>query len=332
MRGLVAITAVQRIARLLLMVGLAVAAYLVLSLFDHAARADDGLPAPVGQADPLASVKQLTTAPAKVRTTTKIAERKAPKVLERKTSKVVEPKTRKLVERKTPKAVERKTPKVLERKIPKVVQRTAPKVLERKMPKVVEQKKLVVKPVIRTVRELTSSIPKAAPQPLPHLVLPATTPITPVPITPVPITPVPITAVPMTTAPITTVPIAAASTTTALTTTVPATTASPTPPSASELLASGVRCDLIEHTGARSGTPGLSRAPATPKPISPPTSPPRPGDHSTDGHLRDSGGGSASPAGTVPSSWWPEIPAAILPVPADASTSGRTVRYSGPPS
>src|SRR4051812_36308959 len=47
----------RRIVRLLVLLGVAVAAYLMLSLFDHAARADAGSVDRVGTTDPAASVK-----------------------------------------------------------------------------------------------------------------------------------------------------------------------------------------------------------------------------------------------------------------------------------
>src|SRR5689334_3283306 len=52
MRGNAAISAAQRMGRLLLLIGLAVAAYVAMSLLDHAAHADEGQtntapPAPV---------------------------------------------------------------------------------------------------------------------------------------------------------------------------------------------------------------------------------------------------------------------------------------------
>ncbi|GIE77446.1 hypothetical protein Aph02nite_33960 [Actinoplanes philippinensis] len=50
------------------------------------------------------------------------------------------------------------------------------------------------------------------------------------------------------------------------------------------------------------------------------------------GQFRDAAGGGASPAGTVPSPWRPAAPVAtILPL-TDVSLTGRSVRYSGPPS
>ncbi|MBG0561415.1 hypothetical protein [Actinoplanes aureus] len=100
-------------------------------------------------------------------------------------------------------------------------------------------------------------------------------------------------------------------------------------PGASDLSAAHVRCDLAEPAGTRQDGTALSPVPTAP----PPASPPHPRDHSAGGtHLRDSGGGNAPLMGTVPSSWRPELTAAAVPPPADASTPGRTVRYSGPPS
>ncbi|MEU4690712.1 hypothetical protein [Actinoplanes sp. NPDC023714] len=72
---------------------------------------------------------------------------------------------------------------------------------------------------------------------------------------------------------------------------------------------------------------------ATPSRTPHPRTPPPPGEQSAGaGHLRDAGSGASPPLGTVPSSWWPDIPATSAALPANASSSGRTVRYSGPPS
>ncbi|MGK5683646.1 hypothetical protein [Actinoplanes sp. URMC 104] len=94
--------------------------------------------------------------------------------------------------------------------------------------------------------------------------------------------------------------------------------------------ASRMRQNSTAPPGIRPGgtVTGSGPFPATPSPA-----PLHPGDHFAGaGHVRDSGGGSGPPAGTVPPGWWPRFAAALLPVPADASTSGRTVRYCGPPS
>ncbi|MEU8242404.1 hypothetical protein AB0C07_29490 [Actinoplanes missouriensis] len=58
MRGRLTAAAVQRVARALFMIGVAVGAYVALSIFDHAARADDGLTGRLGNVDPLAAVEK----------------------------------------------------------------------------------------------------------------------------------------------------------------------------------------------------------------------------------------------------------------------------------
>ncbi|WP_250036455.1 hypothetical protein [Paractinoplanes maris] len=77
---------------------------------------------------------------------------------------------------------------------------------------------------------------------------------------------------------------------------------------------------------------GLRAAPGTLPPVAPGRGP-APGDNSAGaGHARDSGGGSAPLIGIIPSRWWPGLAAASTVLPFDASTSGRVVRYCGPPS
>ncbi|MBM2620771.1 hypothetical protein JIG36_35255 [Actinoplanes sp. LDG1-06] len=101
----------------------------------------------------------------------------------------------------------------------------------------------------------------------------------------------------------------------------PSVVASLAPSVISDLPVAAVRHDA----GLRSGR--------GPEPV-PPGSPLRPGSSfAGSGHLRDAGGGgNAPPTGTVPSSWRPEITAAAIASPIDASAFGRSVRYSGPPS
>jgi hypothetical protein len=83
-----------------------------------------------------------------------------------------------------------------------------------------------------------------------------------------------------------------------------------------------------QHAGKRHAGVALRSGPGKPAPGSPHSD----GYDAGAGHVRDSGGGSAPPVGTVPSSWWPEISgASVLPL-ADVGGSGRTVRYCGPPS
>jgi hypothetical protein len=79
--------------------------------------------------------------------------------------------------------------------------------------------------------------------------------------------------------------------------------------------------------GRTAANPPLTRPiPARPGP------PGQPGDHTTTGHARDAGSGSAPAMGTVSSSWRPEVVAAGFTAPTDLTVHGRTVRYSGPPS
>ncbi|WP_433796770.1 hypothetical protein [Actinoplanes sp. CA-252034] len=64
-----------------------------------------------------------------------------------------------------------------------------------------------------------------------------------------------------------------------------------------------------------------------------PAAPPGPGGQSAGaGQPRDTGGGNAPTTSTVPASWWPVPPTAIVISLTDVSVTGRSVRYSGPPS
>ena len=76
MRREVPVAAVQRIARLLLMIGFAVAAFIALSSFDQAARADDGLTDRLGKTDPPASVEKLASDAGTDRAAPRLTERK----------------------------------------------------------------------------------------------------------------------------------------------------------------------------------------------------------------------------------------------------------------
>jgi hypothetical protein len=82
------VTAVQRLVRLLFMIGMVIAAYLVLSLFDRAARADTGVTDHIARANPAASAKGLVADAKKVRPPAKVP---APKVSTPKAPKTLRP-------------------------------------------------------------------------------------------------------------------------------------------------------------------------------------------------------------------------------------------------
>jgi hypothetical protein len=82
------VTAVQRVVRLLFMIGMVIAAYLVLSLFDRAARADTGVTDHIARANPAASAKGLVADAKKVRPPAKVP---APKVSTPKAPKTLRP-------------------------------------------------------------------------------------------------------------------------------------------------------------------------------------------------------------------------------------------------
>ncbi|WP_436534483.1 hypothetical protein [Actinoplanes sp. HUAS TT8] len=84
--------------------------------------------------------------------------------------------------------------------------------------------------------------------------------------------------------------------------------------------------------GLSGGTepPAVRAQPGTP---AAPVPPRQPGDRSTPaGQVRDSGGGNTPAAGTVPSSWHPEFAVAGSRPVTEFRACGRTVRYAGPPS
>ncbi|MET8148287.1 hypothetical protein ACIBSW_26975 [Actinoplanes sp. NPDC049668] len=95
----------------------------------------------------------------------------------------------------------------------------------------------------------------------------------------------------------------------------------------------------IPQSSASTPAPGLSgvtKPPAAqPQSRTAPLPAParQPADHSTPtGQARDSGGGNAPAIGTVSSAWRPEVAAAERRLPTDLIARGRTVRYAGPPS
>jgi hypothetical protein len=241
-RGTAAVTAGQRVARLLLMIGLAVAAYGVLSLLDHAARADEGL------TDRLGSVEKVAA-----------EAKKIPADAQR-----------------TADPVKAKTPKVLARKIE-----------VRK----IEVRKIEVRRI--EVRKVVTSVVKKRPVPA------VTTRVT--------------TAIKTEVRRVSTTPAAARR--------------AVVRPAAPAGTARSAAPDVTEHRST-----STSAGPAVAKSPSPPASPQRDSQGAGTTHLRDCGGGSAPPMGTVPSSWWPELTATVVPSPAAANTPGRTVRYCGPPS
>jgi hypothetical protein len=274
------------------MIGLAIAAYVVLSIFDHAARADEGVTDPLGNA-----VKTLEpqgrTSPAPV------VEKRVVPALKANDHRVS-----------TVRGKARKVLRADAARTPARHRTTAAAVTGRlKAPKLTAERATVVRRALAAVPALPAlPAPPVAgmlptrPVPLPAWPVAGTLPTQPA-LPPVPLPHAP-PAAPLLSA---SAPIATAAAVFFYVT------------------AARVRCDLAEHHD------GAARSPAPTMP--PPTSPPRPGDRSADAaHLRDYGGGAAPPMGTVPSSWWPELPAAAVPLPADAGTSGRNVRYCGPPS
>jgi hypothetical protein len=154
-----------------------------------------------------------------------------------------------------------------------------------------------------------------------------TMPALPVPALPVPALPLPATVGALPATSFVTVapapPSAAASPPVAASAGQPLVTAAATTPADPASSTPRMRAHVAAHDGG-----GFNPAPARP---SSPVSPPRPGGQSAGaGQSRDSGGG-APPTAVVPSAWWPAVVATTVRPPTNASATGRSVRYSGPP-
>ncbi|WP_328468358.1 hypothetical protein OHA21_51580 [Actinoplanes sp. NBC_00393] len=340
MRGNVAAAALQRIARLLVMIGLGLAAYFALSLLDHAAHADEGL----GNADPLASVEKAVAdvgedravegpvsrvvarkavpLKAAVKERTKPAEKQVTSARKTVDKPVVS--ARKVVEKRavSVRKVAEKPREVVEKPVAsvrKVIDRpvvSARKVVDHVVSASgVKERKLLR--AARTARAAVAEVIERAPSAGPPQALPSPAPqALPGPAPKAPPRPSPEAAAESPVSP------AAMPTATAMTPSLP-------PAVVFEPEAPRFGCDGTEPAGVQDDQPGLTSAPSTPEPQSPPD----PNDQSLGAaHARDSGGGNAPPAGIVPSSWWPDLPAAARSLPTDANTPGRSVRYCGPPS
>jgi hypothetical protein len=316
MRPITDVTAIQRVVRLLFMVGMVIAAYLVLSLFDRAARADTGVMDHIAKANPAASAKGLVADAKKARPPVKVQAPKvstskapkAPKVVKAKAaSKVASAKTaaRTVVSRPSKVVAGRADHKDLTRV------RTAPKA--------------PAPPDLSTLPEIPSeaalpALPRLELSTLPRWELPAPLPALPR-LAACPEPP----ALPMLAqSPVLAQPPLVAAATTVLTSPLPTMPPGVThpPPAHEPGDLSGPATAQLDRVAP--GRPGAKPVPGPPE---------HPGNQSTTtGHVRDSGGGNAPTTGTVSSSWRPDLVAAGIGAPADLIVRGRTVRYSGPPS
>lgn len=322
----------RRAVRLLVLLGVGFAAYLVLSLFDHAAQAADGPIGHLGAADPLASVKAVaanarTAIPAPKSTSpkstaAKISPQKArtgpPQATAAKASPAKAIKKLQVSPSKAKARTKIHAAKVrVSRTIEAPTRRADETVRQLQIRTKIQLRnatQIVVTPTRTAVRQILptpatlTDLPwaaLAALNQLPQAQLPALPQLPSRPQLP---------SLPQTHLP--SLP-QAPTTTTALP------HQPPTPPMSAQV------CPLPPPD-----TPAAQRS-GVPKPrTSPPPAPPRqPADYSTlTGQVRDSGGGNAPAMGTVPLSWRPEVAAAGRCAVVELTSRGRTVRYAGPPS
>ncbi|WP_433379382.1 hypothetical protein ACQPZX_13385 [Actinoplanes sp. CA-142083] len=349
--------------RLLLMIGLVVAAYFALTLLDHAARADDGLP------DPTASVEKVIADAEKAKKVTVDAAKDRvapkPKVERQKTTvkKRAVPTLKAEARRVPPAHVKAPTAQVKARHAQVAVPAVQVKAKVRNAPVAVSTAQVRVRTDVAKVpvRHGTSRVEALAgraltavpqlnvpprlpviskPPALPLLDTPPALPAAPsvpwlrlpaVPLSPQAVLPPSLQAVQPSSLPVGLPsslqagqpPSPAGWQPAPLLVPAPMATASFALPDISDM-----STDVGQHASPRRDGGTVSSAPGAPRP---PASP-HPGDNLAGVQLRDAGGGAAPAMGTVPSSWRPEIEAAAITMPAHASASGRTVRYNGPPS
>ncbi|MBB2946632.1 hypothetical protein FB565_006400 [Actinoplanes lutulentus] len=306
---------VSRVARLLFVIGMAIAAYFAVSLLDHAARADEGV-----LDRPLASVEELVT----------------PQAIPAKAQKAIaaKPKLHKA------EPVRKQVTKVT--KVAKAAKRAAP------APQAVTKPlKEVTKPLKKATKPLKKVARAADPGTLVRRVLTAAKnpPTTAVPDLPSADT---LPSVPAT-KPGKTTKAQPHKTTKAQPVEKAATQPAAHDPLATARLVTPPEADL--HPVSVTTTPPALYGPSTPRaetrqhhpaptlapapgtPWHNPITPSHPGEQSAGAaHLRDAGSTTAAPMGTVPSSWWPDTQAGATPLPENATASGRPVRHSGPPS
>ena len=329
----------RRVVRLFVLLGVAVAAYLVLSLFDHAARADAGSTDQpinqIGATNPVASVKATAAGagkaiPERKSITPKSAAAKAhPQRIRRpaiKTSGVRPPKVQ------TPKkirALKVQAPKI---QAPEKIQ--APRLRAGETVRRVQVRiSKLRQPASAAVRDgaratVTSALTVVVRQKLPISHLPALTGLAKLPDLPraeLPALPQP---QPPSWSPLPGLPQAR-------------TTALPIAPAPHQPLMPSVSAQVcpLPQLPAPAQAPGPSgvteppAAQARPWTAPLPAPPRQPADRSTPtGQARDSGGGNTPAVGTVSSSWLPVAAAAGRHPATDLLARGRTVRYAGPPS
>jgi hypothetical protein len=327
----------RRVVRLLVLLGVALAAYLVLSLFEHAARADAGSVDRVGATDPAASVKAAAGGASKAvpqaksiipkstapkahpqrvhRPTVKRHEVHPPRVHAPK--KIHAPKIQ--APRKTRASSIRagETVRRVQVRTSKARQPTSDAIRDAARATAAGARAAVVRQKLSAPAQLPSLPELAEPPDLPQAELAAWPQLPGLPQAQLSVWPqLPswpqLPGLPQVRTPIAPVP------------------HQPLIPPVSVQV-----CPLLQPPAfaPASGLSGVSRAQAQPRTAPLPAPPRQPADRSTPtGQARDSGGGNAPAMGIVSSSWRPEVAAAGRRVATDLLARGRTVRYAGPPS
>jgi hypothetical protein len=318
----------RRVVRLLVLLGLAMAAYLALSLLDHAAWADAGSTDHIGGTDPVASVKAVAgkkaAAEPKSVSPKSMAAKVRPQRIHRPATKrpeVHEPKVQAQTKIHAAKKQTRSKIQASSARVTDTAQRERARTSKLRQP-AVDAVRDAARPSLPELAKLPDA-PQAEPPALPQL-----------------------SALPQLPA-------------------LPHVPGVPEPPDLSQLsglpeiqvsavrqlpgLPQGQRPVLTRTTVVHARPlpqpmaftpgPGLSGAikplveSAHPRTTPLPASPRQPVDRSTStGQARDSGGGNAPAMGTVSSSWRPATAAAGCCPATDLIARGRTVRYAGPPS
>jgi hypothetical protein len=357
----------RRVVRLFVLLGVVVAAYLVLSLFDHAARADAGSIDhsidQIGATDPVASVKAMAAGARKAipgpksiipkstapkahpqrihRPTIKIPEVHPPKVQAPKKNHA--PKIQAPRKTQAPSIRAGETVRRVQARTSKLRQLTSDTVRDAARATVTPARTAVVRQKLSTPAQLPS-LPELAELPdLPQAALASWTRLPDLPQAELPALPqlpswpqlpglpqVQLPAWPQ-------LPGLPQARTPVLT----RTTALPSAPVPHQPLMPAVSAQVcpLPQPPAFAPAPGLSgvtkppAAQAQPRTAPLPAPPRQPADRSTPtGQARDSGGGNAPAMGTVSSSWRPEVAAAGRRLATDLIARGRTVRFAGPPS
>jgi len=329
----------RRVVRLVVLLGAAVAAYLVLSLFDREARADAG---PIGEpidqvaaTDPVATVKALPH-PKPVIPKPAIPKSAIPKsaipqsVIPQSTA----PKAPRIRGGETVRRVQVRTSKVL-RPVSDAVRDGVRATVSSARTAVVRPKLPTPdRPALPALPRV--SVPKQTTAPIWHQPLTLTVAVkVPTPVAPLPtahVAPLPkAQGSPLPKAHVVPLPKAQASPLPkAHVSPLPKADVSPLPrahvsplPQAPAEAAAPRPSDVAEQPAAQ------ARPPAAPLPATPR----QPADRSTStGQARDPGGGNAPLMATVSSSWRPEVAVAGHRPATDLRARGRTVRYAGPPS